>query len=177
MKHSICLLAAAVVVSACVSTMESVGKRLDASEPHHLYEGERKSAIDLAQVMVVGQIGASIEFIDGVDRRKAVGVDKAFVYLTPGPHRLQVQYSLGGTFTSGQYTQLVELQVSLQASHSYALHYTHVDETKQSLRFRLVDYGISVPRRCVLLGIHNGGPTFPPVRSCIMGDGAGLSVR
>jgi hypothetical protein len=151
--------------------MEAVGKRLDAEEPHHLYQGERKPSAALAQVSIVGQSGKSyIEVFDGVERRGSAWSDKAFVYMLPGKHQLRVRYLFGGTFTDGQATDLVELNENLEADHSYALHFTYAEDTKTKVRFKLVDYGSGVPRRCVSLGLRDGGPSSPTFVKCARGE-------
>jgi hypothetical protein len=145
-----------------------VGPRLDGDEPQHLYSGDMKPPSALAQVSVVGQEGRSfIEFFDGHERRGSSWSDKAFVFMLPGQHRFKVRYLFGGTFTSGQITDLVELTETLQAGHSYALHFTTTEDRR--VRFRLVDYGANVPRRCFPYGL-NAGPTSPNFVRCVSGS-------
>lgn len=153
-------------------TMETVGRRADAEEPHHLYQGEKESASALAQVSVVGQGGRCfIEEIDGVDRRSASWSDRAFVYLKPGEHHLKVRYKFGDAmFVGGQVSDLVDITPDLRANHTYALHFVYADQDQREVRFRLIDYGVNVPRRCVNLGLRDGGPSAPSVISCIRGD-------
>lgn len=163
-------------LSACAPTMESVGDRVEVDEPHHLYSGNRKPPEELAQVSVVGQPTTFVEVFNGVNRRD-FSVGKAFVYLLPGVNSLKVRYNFGGFYTAQTFTELVELRETLQAGHTYALHFNYTDSTKQTIRFRLVDYGQDVPRRCVVYGLAYGGPIASQFLECIQRHSAPTTPR
>lgn len=169
MNKSLLIALTSLWLSACALDPDSIGKRLDASEPLHMYPGAHRAPNELAQISVVGQGGvATIESIDGNGRRGVTSgwSGYAFVYVLPGSHEIEVKYAVGGILNSGVATNLVKLDERLEAGHSYALHFD-LDRESKSVHFKLADYGIDVPRHCVLAGIRDGGPSAPSFAACL----------
>jgi hypothetical protein len=169
MRKALLIALTSLCLSACALDPASIGKRLDASEPLHMYAGAHRAPQELSQISIVGQEGvATIESIDGNSRR---GVSSgwsgyAFVYVLPGSHEIEVKYAVGGVLTSGVATNLVKLEERLDAGHTYALQFD-LDRESKKVHFKLVDYGIDVPRHCVLAGIRDGGPGAPSFAACL----------